>query len=433
MSDVIQSVKGMNDVLPPDSAKWRHLEATCAAMFTRFGYAEVRPPVVESTALFSRGVGEATDIVEKEMYTFPDRAERSLTLRPELTAGCVRAYVQHQIHTREPVTRWWYLGPMFRYERAQTGRYRSFWQIGCEVYGVAEPTIDAEQIAMLDALYRQIGVTDLTVKLNSVGSGEDRPRYRAALLAFLEPKRDQLCADCQRRLGTNPLRILDCKVPTCKAAVVGAPKLTDFLGDASRAHFESVQQALAALGVAFVVDDTLVRGLDYYTGTVFEIVSAAGALGAQSTIVAGGRYDGLVASLGGPATPAMGFALGVERALLCMPGDAASFVPAVDLFLATRGAPSRIAATALAGKLRAAGVTVELEHRDVKMKAQFARADKLGARFAIGLGDEELATNKATLKRMADRVETPVDLADVPALVAALRSPPDAQAIAQNS
>jgi len=420
MSDAIQSVKGMNDVLPPDSAKWRHLEATCAALFGRFGYAEVRPPVVESTALFARGVGEATDIVEKEMYTFKDRADRSLTLRPELTAGCVRAYVQHQLHTKEPVTRWWYLGPMFRYERAQTGRYRSFWQIGCEVYGVAEPTIDAEQIAMLDALYRQLGVAELTVKINSVGSGDDRPRYRAALLEFLEPKRELLCGDCQRRLTVNPLRILDCKVPSCKAAVAGAPKLTAYLGDASRAHFAGVQDTLAALGVAFEVDDNLVRGLDYYTGTVFEIVSAAGKLGAQSTIVAGGRYDGLVESLGGPATPAMGFALGVERALLCMPGDAASFAPSVELFLATRGAPSRVRATALAAQLRAAGVTVELEHRDVKMKAQFARADKLGARFALGLGDEELASGKATLKEMATRAETPVDLADVAGIAAAV-------------
>ncbi len=421
MSDAIQSVKGMNDVLPPESAKWRHLEATCASLFGRYGYAEVRPPVVESTALFSRGVGEATDIVEKEMYTFPDRAERSLTLRPELTAGCVRAYVQHHVHAKEPVTRWWYLGPMFRYERAQTGRYRSFWQIGCEVYGIAEPTIDAEQIAMLDTLYRGLGVGELTVKINSVGSGEDRPRYREALLAFLEPKRELLCADCQRRLGTNPLRILDCKVPSCKAAVVGAPKLTDFLGDASRAHFAGVQDALRALDVAFEVDDNLVRGLDYYTGTVFEIVSAAGALGAQSTIVAGGRYDGLVESLGGPATPAMGFALGVERALLCMPGDAQSFVPPIDLFIATRGAASRVRATALAAALRARGLTVELEHRDVKMKAQFARADKLGAKFALAIGDDELTTGKAAVKDMAQRTETAVDLNDVHEVVAAIQ------------
>ena len=416
----IQSVKGMNDVLPPESAKWQHLEATCRTLFARYGYGEIRTPVLEHTELFARGVGEATDIVEKEMYTFTTRGERSLTMRPEMTASCVRAYIEHKIYGAEPVTRWWYLGPMFRYERAQAGRYRSFWQIGCEVFGIAEPTIDAEQIAMLVALYGELGVGDLTVLVNSVGDREDRPRYRDALVAYFAPHREALCPDCRRRLDTNPLRILDCKVPADRALAQGAPKLVDYLGDKAKAHFGAVQDALGALGVPFTVDPNLVRGLDYYTGTVFEITSAAGNLGAQSTIVAGGRYDGLVESLGGPATPAVGFALGVERALLCMSGDAATFAAPPTLFIVTMGAPARAAATALAHQLRGAGVAVELEHRDAGVKAQFRRAEKLGARFALALGDAELTSGRAKLKHMAARTETELPL-DPAALAAALR------------
>ena len=420
MSEPIQSVKGMNDVLPPESAKWQHLEATCRTVFARHGYGEIRTPVVEHTELFSRGVGEATDIVEKEMYTFTVRNEKSLTMRPEMTASCVRAYIEHSIYGKDPVTRWWYLGPMFRYERAQAGRYRSFWQIGCEVYGVAAPTVDAEQIAMLTSLYGALGIGDLTVKVNSVGSGDDRPRYRAALVEYLTPHRASLCADCQRRLDVNPLRVLDCKVPTCREIVKGAPRLTDYLGEASRAHFDGVQATLGELGVRFVVDPGLVRGLDYYTGTVFEITTALEGLGNQNTIVAGGRYDGLVESLGGPATPAVGFALGVERVLFCMPGEPASFVPPLDLFIATLGAPARQRATALAHRLREAGVSVEVEHREAGMKAQFRRAEKAAARFAIALGDNELATGQAKLKDMAARAETPIDLSDIGTLLGAL-------------
>jgi histidyl-tRNA synthetase len=419
MSEPIQSVKGMNDVLPPETARWQHLEATCRSLFARHGYGEIRTPVLEPTALFSRGIGEATDIVEKEMYTFTDRGGRSLTMRPEMTASCVRAYIEHGVHNKEQVTRWWYLGPMFRYERSQTGRYRSFWQIGCEVYGVAEPTIDAEQIAMLCELYGSLGVGDLKVLVNTVGSGEDRPRYRQALVEYFTPMKDRLCGDCQRRLETNPLRILDCKVPGDRELAAGAPALFDYLGDAARAHFAGVEASLTALEVPYVVDKKLVRGLDYYTGTVFEITSAAGALGTQSTIVAGGRYDGLVESLGGPPTPAMGFALGVERALLCMSGDAATYAPPLHLYIATIGAAARIRATALAHRLRQAGLGGEVEHRETGMKAQFRRAEKLGARFALAIGDAELASERAKLKDMAARseIEVSLDAAAVSALI----------------
>jgi histidyl-tRNA synthetase len=408
----------MNDLLPPESAKWRYFEASCRALFERYGYEEVRTPIVESTALFSRGIGEATDIVEKEMYTFPDRKGRSLTMRPEMTASCVRAFIENSVHAKEPVSRWFYCGPMFRYERMQTGRYRQFHQIGCEAYGIAEPSIDAEQIAMLSELYRSLGLTGLKVCINSVGSGEDRPAYRAALLAYLRPRAAQLCADCVRRLETNPLRVLDCKTDGHGELVAGAPSVLEHLSATSRAHFDGVQQALGDLGVEFAVTPRLVRGLDYYTGTVFEILSPSDTLGTQSTIVAGGRYDGLVESLGGPATPAVGFALGVERAILTLAGEPASFLAKPDLFVAHIGDAARRRAIALAHQLRLAGFKVEVEHRAVGMKAQFKRADRAGARYSLALGDDEIASGRGKLKDMAARSEREVALAD---LAAALR------------
>jgi histidyl-tRNA synthetase len=425
MADSISSVKGMNDLMPPESATWHRIESTARELFAAYGYGEIRTPVVEHTELFARGVGEATDIVGKEMYTFHDRATppRSLTLRPEMTAGCVRAYIEHAIAMKEPITRWYYIAPMFRYERMQTGRYRQFWQIGCECFGIAEPTIDAEQIAMLYAFYQRLGVGQLEVCVNSVGSGEDRPRYRDALVAYFTPHLASLCPDCQRRIHTNPLRILDCKVEGCKAIAAGAPKIAEFLGEASRAHFDGVQSALAALDIPFRVATDIVRGLDYYTGTVFEILSSAPTLGKQSTVVGGGRYDGLVELLGGPATPAVGFALGVERAVLAMGADPQSLVSRPALFIATRGANARIRGTAIAHALRLAGVVVEVEHRDVGMKAQFKRGEKLGARFAIALGDDELKTGRATVRNMDTRDEVAVDLADAAALTAAVRGP----------
>lgn len=413
MSELIQSVRGMNDLLPPESAKWGHFERRALALFERYGYAEIRTPVLEHTALFSRGIGEATDIVEKEMYTFPDRKGRSLTMRPEMTASCVRAYVEHAIAKREPVTRWYYVGPMFRYERMQLGRYRQFSQIGVEAFGVAEPTVEAEQIAMLTQLYRGLGLTDLTVLVNSVGGSADRPLYRAALLAYLEPLAEGLCADCRRRLATNPLRVLDCKVPGCKTIVAGAPSVLDHLSDASRAHFDGACQALADLGIAFTVEPRLVRGLDYYTATVFEIVSGSKELGSQSTIVAGGRYDELVAGLGGPPTPAVGFALGIDRGVLATPGEPESFLAAPDLFLAPLGDAARRRALALAHELRGAGYKVEVEHRSVGAKAQLRRAEKLRARLVMVLGDTELESGRAQLRDMASREEKPVPLEDL--------------------
>lgn len=413
MSSTIQSPRGMNDLLPPASAKWSYFEGACRALFERYGYAEIRTPVVEATELFSRGIGEATDIVEKEMYTFPDRKGRSLTMRPEMTASCVRAYVQHAVYKREPVTRWFYIGPMFRYERMQAGRYRQFHQIGVEAYGVPEPSVDAEQIAMLHALYSQLGVPALDVVINSVGNAEDRPRYRQALIDHLTPHRDALCPDCQRRLETNPLRVLDCKVPGCHAIVADAPSILDSLGEASRAHFDRVRRHLDQLGVPHRVDARIVRGLDYYTGTVFEILTTAGTLGTQNTLVGGGRYDNLVESLGGPATPAMGFALGIERAILSLPGEAEEYAGAPLAYLAARGDAGREHALALAHRLRVAGLRVEVEHRSVGLKAQFKRADKLRARFVVAIGEDELAAGQVTIRDMNRGQETSVALAEL--------------------
>ncbi|MBK9070090.1 MAG: histidine--tRNA ligase [Myxococcales bacterium] len=419
MAETITSVRGMNDLLPSDTRKWHRLEAVCRETFAAYGYGEIRTPIVESTDLFARGIGEATDIVEKEMYTFADRGGRSLTMRPEMTAGCARAYIEHSLHHHEPVTRLWYEGPMFRYERMQTGRYRQFWQIGCEVYGIAEAAIDAEQIAMLHQMFSRAGLRDVEVLVNSVGTGEDRAVYREQLVAYLTPRAEALCGDCKRRLHTNPMRVLDCKVPACRPIIAEAPLLSASLGDASNAHFEEVTALLSALAIPFRRDETLVRGLDYYTGTVFEMKCYHPELGAQSTVAGGGRYNTLVESLGGPATPAMGFAFGVERAILCMadaPGEAT-----LDLFIASLGDAARKQAIVLAHALRPLGLRIETELRQASAKAQFKRADKLGAAAVLTLGDDELAAGTATVKHLREKRQVTVSLLDPAAAAAAIK------------
>ena len=410
----IKSVRGMNDLLPPESHLWHQVEAGCRRLFGAYGYGEIRTPVVEDTALFARGIGDATDIVEKEMYTFADRKGRSLTMRPEMTASCARAYIQHGLSKREPVTRWYYIAPMFRYERKQVGRYRQFYQIGVEAFGVAEPSVDAEQIAMLYRLFAELGIDGIEVVINSVGNADDRHIYRQVLVDFLTPNRAALCPDCQRRMDSNPLRVLDCKVPSCKAIVVDAPIIVDHLGDGSRAHFTAVESALTEFEVPFRVDPRLVRGLDYYTATVFEIMTTSGELGSQSTLVAGGRYDNLVESLGGPTTPAMGFSIGIERVVMSLPTDSAVSTPRPDAFIVTHGDEARASGLTLAQKLRAsADWYVDIEHRKVGLKAQFKRADKLGARLVLVIGEDELAGNSVTMRDMTSREERLVAVADL--------------------
>ncbi len=369
-------VKGMNDALPPDIAKWQYVEEKARGVLEAFAYRELRTPVLEYTPLFVRSVGEVTDVVEKQMYTFDDRDGRSVSLRPEGTASAVRAYIENAQWNKEPVTRWFYLGPMFRHERAQRGRLRQFHQIGAEWFGVNEPSADAETIAMLTLMLEEIGIPRdaLEVSLNSLGEPEERAAYRDALVAFYSTHRDKLDEDSLRRLETNPLRILDSKNPEIVALNANAPVLLETLSAASQTRFATVRKLLDDLGVRHTLDARLVRGLDYYTATIFEIKTTAGELGAQNTICGGGRYDGLVASLGGPKTPAIGFALGVERMLLALTQPPESYERPVNAFFAPMDAAALAYALPIAQRLRAAGISVEIEHRGGNSRSRSSSA-----------------------------------------------------------
>ena len=415
-SNSIKSVRGMNDILPPESVQWNFFEDQCRRTFSSYGYQEIRTPILESTSLFSRGIGEATDIVEKEMYTFADRKGRSMTMRPEMTASCVRAYIQHSMAKKEPITRWYYMGPMFRYERTQTGRYRQFYQIGVEAFGIAEASLDAEQIAMLYQLYRSVGISNIEVLINTVGSASDRPVYRRVLLDFLTQQQSLLCSDCQRRIHENPLRVLDCKVPACKEVVRNAPSILDHLGQESLDHYALLKVCLEALKVPYRELPTLVRGLDYYTGTVVELVTLNSDLGAQNTIAAGGRYNGLVESLGGPSIPAVGFALGVERAIRSLP-SAQSTTDSSRVYVGAYGELARIPAIQLVSTMRNSGLAVELEHRPIGMKAMLRRAAKLATNYAILIGEREIAENHVVLRDMVAGTQTTVPMEQVCAVV----------------
>jgi histidyl-tRNA synthetase len=409
----IQAIKGMNDVRPGaaephlDSAVWSHLFSVCGSVLGQYGYHQVWLPCVEDTGLFARGIGEDTDIVSKEMYTFSDRGERSLTLRPEGTAGAVRAYIEHNLAKTDAVQRWWYGGPMFRAERPQKGRYRQFHQIGAELFGVAAPTADAEMLHMLYLLSQRLGVTDVCVGVNSVGDAESRRAFRGVLREFLRSRAGELCQTCLRRLDTNPMRVLDCKEEKCRGVVAAAPDILVSLTDASRRHFERVLELAAALGVPLTRDPRLVRGLDYYTGTTFELTSAA--LGAQDAILGGGRYDDLVAELGGPATPAVGFAAGVERLALLVAAQK-DLHAGPDLYIIPMmGTEAR--SLELAQRLRGLGPwQVEVDVTEGRLKKQMRRADRLHARAALVLGETELASGHGKLKDLAVSSELEVEL-----------------------
>jgi histidyl-tRNA synthetase len=400
----------MNDILPPEVAKWQFVEEKARQILDAFAYRELRTPILEYTPLFLRTVGEATEVVEKQMYTFDDRDGASVSMRPEGTASAVRAYIERSQWNREPVTRWYYLGPMFRHERAQRGRLRQFHQIGAEVFGLPGPAVDAEMIAMLVALLAELGIkaADLEVAVNSLGEPDERSAYRETLRAYFSGFVDDLDDFSKRRLDTNPLRILDSKDPEVQALSANAPILFDVLGEKSRQHFAAVRRHLADLGVECVLDPRLVRGLDYYTGTIFEIKAKAGDLGAQNTVAGGGRYDKLVSSLGGPEIPATGFGVGIERVLLAMSATAESFSPGLTLFIAALGERARAFALPLAHRLRLAGIRTEIEHREVGLKAQLKRADALRARLALIVGDNELATGKLVLRDLAKREQSEV-------------------------
>ncbi|MCC7110864.1 MAG: histidine--tRNA ligase [Deltaproteobacteria bacterium] len=402
--ETLRAPKGMNDLFESDLVSWRHLEATVREVFLAYGFGEVRTPLVEEAELFIRGVGEGTDIVGKEMFLFTDRDPKhpkQLCLRPENTAGVVRAMIENGKIVADAFWKVFYLGAQFRNERPQAGRYRQFHQLGCEVLGYAEPAADVEVIAAAHTLLTRLGITDVKIHLSSIGDVADRPRYREALLAYLRPHAAALSEDSKRRLDTNPLRILDSKDEGDQKLCADAPKPMDFLSDEARGHFDAVKAGLDRLGIPYVIDPLLVRGLDYYTRTVFELKGSHG-LGSQSTVMAGGRYDGLVAELGGRPTPAVGFAGGIERLLMVMKALGHSVpapTPALMLIGADEAGAARCAELAFA--LRRQGVGVEADLRGRSVKAQMRHADRSGARFTAVVGSSEIERGGVSLKNMA--------------------------------
>ncbi|MBY8141851.1 histidine--tRNA ligase [Vibrio fluvialis] len=402
MAKTIQAIRGMNDCLPTQSPLWQKVEGIVKNVISAYGYNEVRMPIVEETNLFSRAVGEETDVVSKEMYTFEDRNGDSLTLRPEGTAGCVRSCIQNSLINRDE-QRLWYMGPMFRHERPQKGRYRQFHQCGVEVFGLNGPDVDAELIMMTARLWRELGIDKhVRLELNSIGSQEDRADYRTALVAFLEQHIDVLDEDCKRRMHTNPLRVLDTKNPDIQAILGDAPHLSEYLGEESKAHFAGLCELLDAAGIEYTVNERLVRGLDYYNRTVFEWMTES--LGSQGTVCGGGRYDGLVEQLGGKATPAVGFAMGLERLVLMMETLGNTDVRRnVDVYMVTAGEGTLTAGMKLVEELReqVPGLRVMTHFGGGNFKKQFKRADKVGAAVALVLGENEVAEKTVVLKDLA--------------------------------
>ena len=404
MSKKIASVRGMNDVLPEQTPLWQWLEQRARAVLSAYGYREIRVPIVERTELFARGIGEVTDIVEKEMYTFEDRGGDSLTLRPEGTAGCVRAAEEHGLLYNQ-TQRLWYTGPMFRYERPQAGRYRQFHQIGAETFGMEGPDIDAEVILLTARLWKALGLADIvTLELNTLGDPDDRARYRDALVAFLREHRERLDEDSKNRLERNPLRVLDSKDPGTREVLQDAPRLADHLGDAARDHFEQLKALLDAAGIEYVINPNLVRGLDYYGRTVFEWTTDA--LGAQGTVCAGGRYDGLVQQLGGKPTPAVGFGMGLERLVLLLEKQGQELPGPVAIYITAMG-NVQPQALALAERLRDAlpGVGIQCHCGGGGFKSQMKKADRSGARYALILGEDEVAAGQVTVKPLREQHE----------------------------
>ncbi|MDX2097357.1 MAG: histidine--tRNA ligase [Leptolyngbyaceae cyanobacterium bins.59] len=394
----IQALRGTKDILPEMVHYWQRIESIARDVLSKATYREIRTPIFEQTSLFERGIGEATDVVGKEMYTFHDRdtPPRSLTLRPEGTAGVVRSFIEHSLHAQGGVQRLWYTGPMFRYEKPQAGRQRQFHQLGLELLGSADPRADAEVIAIATDILRAVGVRDLRLSLNSVGNPEDRQRYREALIQYLTPYQEELDADSQNRLTRNPLRILDSKDERTQKITQDAPSILEYLGADSQQHFEQVRQLLTDLGITYELNPRLVRGLDYYTHTAFEMQSDD--LGAQSTVCGGGRYDGLVTELGGPATPAVGWAMGLERLILLLQQAEPLSTTSLDFYLASRGDRAEAQALALAQKLRHQGFSVELDLSRSPFGKQLKRADRSGAGVCLILGDSEAETETVQIK-----------------------------------
>ena len=406
--DIIKGIKGIKDILPEETPRWRFIEDTARRWALCYGYQEIRIPIFELTALFARSIGAATDIVEKEMYTFPDRDGTSLTLRPEGTAGTVRAFIEHNRAAEPLPQKYFYIGPMFRHERPQAGRLRQFHQFGVESFGTSDPRVDVEAIALLWRLLSDLGLPDLTLEINSLGSVGDRAAYKPILLTFLAQQEASLCANCRRRMETNPLRVLDCKMPECRTATESAPKLTDHLAPEARAHFDQVLAGLQAIGVPYKLNPRLVRGLDYYCLTSFEITSTH--LGAQNAVGAGGRYDGLVETLGGPSVPAIGFAVGLERVSLMLPETMSSSLHECIYYVAAFGENGTKLGIVLLDELRRLGLSAQCDYRAVTLKAHLRQADRSKCRYAIILGDDEAGRGAVILRNLESKAQEEIPL-----------------------
>ena len=414
---MIRGIKGVKDTLPDEMPRWQVIEGAARRFSHLYGFREIRVPVFELTELFARSIGASTDIVEKEMYTFPDRDGSSLTLRPEATAGVVRAYIEHNLAAAPTAQKFYYLGPMFRHERPQAGRLRQFHQYGVESFGSAAPQADVEVIALLWRFLSSLGLPGLTLELNSLGEVGDRPAYKIALVEFLKPLAEKLCQNCRRRIDTNPLRVLDCKVPTCRTATDSAPKLTDHLSPFARQHFETVRTILDGLRIPYLLNPRLVRGLDYYTLTTFEVTTTH--LGAQNAVGAGGRYDGLVEVLGGPKTPAVGFAVGLERVSLMLPEGS---IPAAakTVFVAGFGSQGMDAGVKLLDELRFLGVPADTDYRTSSLKSLLRQADRLQAAYCAILGDDEVAKGSLILRNMQTKEQQAIPLGKAASSIASL-------------
>ncbi len=401
-------VKGFQDILPQETGLWRHVEATICNLFEGFGFSEVRPPILEQTELFARSIGAETDIVEKEMYTFTDRGGQSLTMRPEATASVVRAYIEHKLYAGDPVQKLYTIGPMFRRERPQKGRYRQFYQINAEVFGLRDPKADAELILLLMTFMEHLELPGMVLCINSLGCAGCRPRFKEALRSFLLKHSARLCTDCLRRRDKNPLRIFDCKVPACNEAVLDGPAILDHLCEECQEHFQKLKAILKNFHVPYQINHRLVRGLDYYTRTTFELIDRS--LGAQNAVAGGGRYDGLIKALGGPDQPGIGFAIGVDRLVEGLRGRAGLFQQRPHLFIAALGKKAQEIAFAWVQALRKQNVRVEMDFEDRSLKTQMRRADKLGAAYTLLLGDRELDTGEAVLRNMHTKQQESVPL-----------------------
>ncbi len=408
---MIRLVRGFKDILPEETGLWQYVEGIVRELFDDFGFSELRTPVLEQTELFARSIGANTDIVEKEMYTFTDRSGASITLRPEATASVVRAYVEHKLYGKDPVWKLYTIGPMFRRERPQKGRYRQFYQINAEVFGLNDPRADAELMLVLMTFVQRLELPGLALHVNSLGCPECRPHFKEALKSFLKGHSGRLCSDCLRRLDRNPLRIFDCKVPDCKEAVQDAPSILDHLCEACRNHFDTVQRGLEQFHIPFQTDHRLVRGLDYYTRTTFEVLAPS--LGAQDAVAGGGRYDGLVKALGGPDQPGLGFAIGVDRLMALLADLAPTFEKRPHLFIAALGPTAQTRAFEWLQRFRMQKVRTEMDFENRSLKAQMRRADKLQASHVLIVGDRDLEEERAVLRDMKTKAQEPVPLEDL--------------------